>query len=116
MGTIMSSDESYDISDNRYSAGALRRFQQCYTAGPPDECWLWGHLLDNGYGRFWVDGRTEFAHRIAYELAVGPIPLRLHITYVKTRGCITRACVNPIDIGAVAHAQAAPWTGDHNAA
>src|SRR5947208_1307916 len=38
-------------------------------------CWLW---LDEpnmmGYGIFWMDGRTVYAHRCVYETLVGPIP------------------------------------------
>lgn len=31
------------------------------------ECWLWtGYCLPNGYGRVWLDGRVEYAHRAAY--------------------------------------------------
>lgn len=39
-----------------------------------DTCWLWAAGKGyNGYGKFRHDGRDKRAHRIAYELFVGPI-------------------------------------------
>lgn len=63
----------------------------------PDECWPWtGALSPKGYGKFrGADGRTKQAHRVAYELAVGPIPAGMTIDHVRSRGCIHRHCVNP---------------------
>jgi hypothetical protein len=38
-------------------------------------CARWTAGLDgNGYGRFWLDGRTQSAHRVAWMLEHGPIP------------------------------------------
>jgi hypothetical protein len=37
-------------------------------------CWLWtGAVNDKGYGEFWLDGGSESAHRVSYELANGPL-------------------------------------------
>jgi hypothetical protein len=62
-----------------------------------DGCWLWtGAINHNGYGIFAVDGKkVARAHRVAYELEVGPIPFGLHLDHVEERGCTSRACVNP---------------------
>lgn len=58
----------------------------------PDECWEWlSGKHSDGYGKFWLDGRTELAHRFAYELMRGPIPDGLQIDHL----CRNRACVNP---------------------
>jgi HNH endonuclease len=58
-----------------------------------DSCWLWtGHRDRKGYGRFLLHkGSSDRAHRVAYELAVGPIPEghELHHT------CGEPGCVNP---------------------
>lgn len=56
-----------------------------------DTCWNWTGALINGYGSIGVDGRTRRAHRVAYELLVGPTDnsLVLHHT------CGNRRCVNP---------------------
>ena len=51
-------------------------------------CWLWtGHVDACGYGRF---GRGS-AHRLSYELHVGPIPDGMFVCH----RCDTPACVNP---------------------
>jgi hypothetical protein len=61
-------------------------------------CWVWtGYCLPNGYGRVWLDGRVEYAHRAAYGLYVGPIPEGLHIDHL----CRNRACCNPAHLEAV---------------
>jgi hypothetical protein len=58
----------------------------------PYECWGWrGNAERNGYGRMQVDGSKLVAHRIAYQLIVGPIDegnLVLH-------SCDNRLCCNP---------------------
>ena len=51
-------------------------------------CWFWaGPIRKTGYGVF---GRSS-AHRVAYELAVGPIPGGLVIDHL----CRVPSCVNP---------------------
>jgi hypothetical protein len=57
-----------------------------------DECWPWPmKLMWHGYGRMTVEGRNVNAHRVAYEVVVGPIPpgRELHHT------CGNKSCVNP---------------------
>jgi len=57
-----------------------------------DECWLWtGARFSNGYGSFWLLGKSVGAHRVAYELWRGPIPEGLHLDHL----CRVRHCVNP---------------------
>lgn len=61
-------------------------------------CLVWTGTLNNeGYGHISVDGRVRLAHRIAYELAVGPIPEGLVLDHL----CRTRACVEPTHLEAV---------------
>lgn len=62
-----------------------------------DTCWLWTDKPDKGgYGRFsWrADGRHVLvhAHRIAYLLLVGPIPLNDYLHHT----CPNRNCVNAL--------------------
>jgi len=55
-------------------------------------CWLWtGSLTTEGYGRLKVRGRQFGAHRVSYELHVGPIPAELIIRH----RCDNPRCVNP---------------------
>lgn len=72
-------------------------------AGPrpddPDACWIWDrYRVWNGYGRLRSDTRSPagnwllvYAHRVSYELHVGPIPDGLMIDHL----CKNKACVNP---------------------
>lgn len=60
----------------------------------PNECWIWtASLNDKGYGNIGLggSGNVAYAHRVAYELVVGPIPHGLVLDHV----CRTPACVNP---------------------
>jgi hypothetical protein len=64
----------------------------------PAECWQWqANASPNGYGRFYRDGRQHGAHRVAYELNVGPIPEGLTIDHL----CKNTRCVNPNHLEAV---------------
>src|SRR5687768_198156 len=55
-------------------------------------CWLWTCPPDRcGYGFFRVGRKKWRAHRVAYELYVGPIPRGLLVLH----RCDVPACVNP---------------------
>jgi hypothetical protein len=55
-------------------------------------CWEWtAHKDRRGYGQFRLDDRIQKAHRVSYELFVGPIPDGLHVRHK----CDNRGCVNP---------------------
>ncbi len=57
-----------------------------------EECWEWQACLDRkGYGRFWKDGRNCHAHRVSYELIVGPLTRDQHLDHL----CRNTICVNP---------------------
>jgi len=63
-----------------------------------EDCWPWRGAIDSGgYGDFRVDGRTEEAHRLAYEYIKGDIPEGLVIDHL----CRNRSCVNPFHMEAV---------------
>jgi hypothetical protein len=58
-------------------------------------CWEWtGTRWRDGYGAIRLDGRQQRAHRIIYELLVGPIPAGL----VPDHLCRNHWCVNPLHI------------------
>lgn len=57
-----------------------------------DGCWEWLAGRDHwGYGKFAIAGQKRGAHRVSYELAVGPIPEGLTIDHL----CRNPGCVNP---------------------
>jgi hypothetical protein len=62
-------------------------------------CWVYiGHLDPDGYGTFNIRGHSPLrAHRVAYELFIGPIPNGFVIDHL----CTFRACVNPEHLEAV---------------
>lgn len=71
-----------------------------------DACWLWtGRLDTHGYGEVRTGGmkrrRFHRAHRVAYELLVGPIPDGLVIDHL----CRVRNCVNPEHLEPVTNAE-----------
>jgi hypothetical protein len=66
-------------------------------------CWLWtGATNSDGYGKITIQPRTGIpAHRVAYELFVGPIPAGLQIDHL----CRVRNCVNPAHLEPVTPAE-----------
>lgn len=56
------------------------------------DCWEWiGGKQSSGYGYYALDGKMRQAHRVAYEMAHGPIPADHQIHH----RCHNRPCVNP---------------------
>jgi hypothetical protein len=59
-----------------------------------DGCWVWlGSVNDGGYGRIGIKGssNTKLAHRVSFELFIGPIRPRMTIDHL----CRVHGCVNP---------------------
>lgn len=77
-----------------------------FAANDPDGCWIWpGALNRAGYGsvttRFDNERGylTRIAHRVAYEIIVGPVPAGAELDHL----CRQRACVNPKHLEPVSH-------------
>lgn len=65
-------------------------------------CWLWtGHCNQDGYGRITVGGVARAAHRVSYEVYVGPIPEGLALDHL----CRVRRCINPAHLEPVTQAE-----------
>lgn len=78
-------------ADRKRGGPIVARLER-YSELADDGCWLWtAAKTGNGYGKIWYLGRLRPAHRVAYELMVGPIEDGLHIDHL----CRTPACINP---------------------
>lgn len=81
------------------------RFWQKVGGGHPNptECWLWqGGITGAGYGLIAAGAPSSeqlAAHRVAYEIIVGPIPVGLELDHL----CRVRHCVNPSHLEPVTH-------------
>lgn len=74
------------------------RFERKVAAGPG--CMMWMAYRDyRGYGRFAVNEIPVLAHRVAYELYVGPIPDGLTLDHL----CRNHSCVNVQHLEPVTH-------------
>lgn len=64
------------------------------------DCWLWTAGCNNqGYGQIKVAGKVEKAHRVAWELLVGPISTGREMDHL----CRVKRCVNPDHLEPVTH-------------
>lgn len=79
----------------------------------PGGCWEWtGRTHAQGYGVFYFAKRLVSAHRVSYELVVGPIPKGLELDHVchtndlqcnAGNQCPHRRCVNPAHLEPITH-------------
>lgn len=99
--------------------------------GPSGDCWEWRGSIVGGYGQIGrpkaEGGRTDYAHRVAYELAYDIDLGRARETNVLVlHHCDNRCCVNPAhlflgddlansqDMHAKGRWRSAPQAGEHN--
>ena len=67
------------------------RFHSKYVVAE-NGCWEWTACRSkDGYGFFGINGKNKYAHRVAYEMLVGPIPEGLELDHL----CVNPPCVNP---------------------
>lgn len=78
----------------------LDRIGDKFTVG--DGCWEWtAARTEAGYGLVWNGDKLVYAHRVLYELLVGPIPEGLVIDHL----CRVRHCVRPDHMEPVTNAE-----------
>lgn len=71
---------------------AERFWPKVDRSGGLDACWPWTGHSTRGYGTFRVGpARQAMAHRVAYELSVGPIPAGFQLDHL----CRNPPCCNP---------------------
>ncbi len=66
-------------------------FNNNYTINEITNCWEWFGTKNDGYGQITYNGKKFRAHRISYELYIGPIPEGLIVRHT----CDNPPCVNP---------------------
>lgn len=79
------------------------------ASGGMDWCWPWPKVTPYGYGAVYYRGRNTLAHRMAYELFVGPIPAGMTVDHLchdpnkcdLDTKCPHRLCCNPLHLEAV---------------
>lgn len=76
----------------------LERFMS-HVSVQPNGCWLWTGSLDNGYGRFQLNGKQVRMPRAAWLVHKGPIMEG----YEPDHLCRVRACVNTDHMELVTH-------------
>lgn len=69
----------------------LARFEASYIPIPMSGCYVWMGCYVGEYGIFSLKNRQFLAHRTAYELHIGRIPVGLLVCH----SCDVPCCVNP---------------------
>lgn len=74
------------------------RFIQKVIIGRDEECWLWNAgVFSNGYGQFRIGDTKVKAHRVAYFLRHGKLPLynSKGVPLYVLHKCDNKLCCNP---------------------
>lgn len=68
-------------------------FHKKYVVDEKSSCWAWtGSTTNDGYGHFYILGKSWLAHRYSWFLSNGDVPKELdHL-------CRVRNCVNPVHL------------------
>lgn len=80
------------------------RVREKFAVDDATGCWVWRGAKQRGYGAILWPPRSykhARAHRVVYEMLVGPIPEGLYLDHL----CRNRPCVNPDHLEPVTHAE-----------
>lgn len=89
------------MSGQRYRDIEERMWIQVNIPGDASTCWEWQGRRQGNYGRIGGGGFHVLAHRLAYQLVVGPIPDGLDIDHL----CFNPPCVNPFHLEPVTRSE-----------
>ena len=79
-----------------------RRFWEKVDKRSIDECWPWKASTGRGgYGHFPIGRTHQLAHRVSWELSVGPLPQGMWVLH----HCDVPSCVNPLHLYLGMHAE-----------
>lgn len=79
-------------TDSADPAHLAKRLANGINSAPDGQCWEWTRVCNQyGYGQLRISGRMVYAHRLAYELGVCPIPDGMHVLHQ----CDNPRCINP---------------------
>lgn len=86
-----SSPRSEGFHPNGQIIRDLKTVIEASSRTDPSGCLIWtANFYPTGYGSVWWEGRNRRAHRMAWEVAHGPIPAGMHVCH----HCDRPACVN----------------------
>lgn len=78
------------------------RFWAKVNAEDGAACWNWKATVSEwGYGQFYLAGKLRYAHRVAYEYCIGPVPPGMQVDHL----CLNKRCVNPAHLEPVSGAE-----------
>ena len=92
MATFNRAEDKMNKTNYLLDTKASKRFFIKVDRSEKDtECHLWTATSSSGYGKFFLRGQKERAHRIAYALTHGNFDKEMDVLH----SCHTPSCVNP---------------------
>lgn len=80
------------MTGRRFSRDISERLADKISVSAETGCWNWHATKNNkGYGKLWVDGRKQYAHRVSYVIHNGHIPRGINVCH----RCDNPSCINP---------------------